>query len=199
MVGPAGPRGPAGPVGPAGPRGPAGPTGRKGDPGPKGDKGDPGPLGPRGDSGPKGDSGTPGPRGERGEIGQTGPPGPAGPQTPGAFGKSFPVGWDKTAVLVLSIGVLVFGAFAMGIMTYLLKTQGGSPLLLPGFSLPLIIMSAIFLVVTGYSQEQIAPVVGLLGTIVGYILGKSDRNAPQVPPIEKQDVDPGKVGEAQPD
>ena len=31
---------------------------------------------------------------------------------------------------------------------------------------------AIFLVVAGYSDQQIAPVIGLLGTIAGYLLGK---------------------------
>ena len=37
--------------------------------------------------------------------------------------------------------------------------------------LSLIIVAAIFLVVVGYTSEQIAPVMGLLGAIAGYILG----------------------------
>lgn len=92
--------------------------------------------------------------------------------------------WDKQTVLTLSIAILIFGLFALFIVTYLLKTKPLSPILLPAFALPLIIISAIFLVVTGYSQEQIAPVIGLLGSIAGYLLGRIDRNSltPQTTP-----------------
>ena len=31
----------------------------------------------------------------------------------------------------------------------------------------------VFLIVAGYTEKQIAPVIGLLGTIAGYLLGKS--------------------------
>jgi hypothetical protein len=96
-------------------------------------------------------------------------------------------GWDKSTVLILSISVLVFGLATMWIMMQLLKTHANSPVLLPAFALPLVVVSAIFLVVTGYSQEQIAPVVGLLGSIVGYILGKSDRRSSQAPAPPKSE------------
>jgi hypothetical protein len=33
--------------------------------------------------------------------------------------------------------------------------------------------------VAGYSDQQIAPAMGLLGTIVGYLLGKDVREPPQ--------------------
>jgi membrane glycosyltransferase len=37
----------------------------------------------------------------------------------------------------------------------------------------LIIFSILFLIAAGYSNDQIAPAIGLLGTIAGYLLGKS--------------------------
>jgi hypothetical protein len=36
----------------------------------------------------------------------------------------------------------------------------------------LIITFAVFLIVAGYSDQQIAPAFGLLGTLAGYLLGK---------------------------
>ncbi len=38
----------------------------------------------------------------------------------------------------------------------------------------LIIISTLFLITAGYSNNQIAPAMGLLGTISGYLLGKSN-------------------------
>jgi hypothetical protein len=40
------------------------------------------------------------------------------------------------------------------------------------FGTILIITTSVFLVVAGYSSNQIAPVTGLLGTLAGYLLGK---------------------------
>jgi hypothetical protein len=39
----------------------------------------------------------------------------------------------------------------------------------------------VFLVIIGYSQDQIAPVIGLLDTIIGYLLGVGSRNLPEAP------------------
>jgi hypothetical protein len=41
-----------------------------------------------------------------------------------------------------------------------------------------IIIAAIFLVVAGYSDRQVAPAMGLLGTIAGYLLGRRDVQHP---------------------
>jgi len=37
----------------------------------------------------------------------------------------------------------------------------------------LIVIAGLFLIAAGFSNDQIAPVIALLGTIVGYLLGKS--------------------------
>jgi len=44
------------------------------------------------------------------------------------------------------------------------------------FTVVLIINSAVFFIVAGYSSQQIAPAFGLLGTMAGYVLGKSQEN-----------------------
>jgi hypothetical protein len=43
------------------------------------------------------------------------------------------------------------------------------------FGLTLVITGTVFFIVAGFDSQQIAPAIGLFGTIAGYILGKSDR------------------------
>ena len=43
------------------------------------------------------------------------------------------------------------------------------------FGMTLIIMGTLFSVSAGFSAEQIAPAMGLFGTIAGYLLGRADR------------------------
>jgi hypothetical protein len=42
------------------------------------------------------------------------------------------------------------------------------------FGVTLIIVTASILIISGFSADEIAPIVGLLGTIAGYLLGKSE-------------------------
>jgi hypothetical protein len=44
-----------------------------------------------------------------------------------------------------------------------------------------VIIGTLTLITAGYSDQQIAPAFGLFGTIVGYILGKSDREGRRSP------------------
>lgn len=76
---------------------------------------------------------------------------------------------------LLSLSVLGLGVFVLCCLTYLIKSGRRFDDLLRSFVTILIVVSAVFLVVAGYSEKQIAPVVGLLGTIAGYVLGKSDQ------------------------
>ncbi len=58
------------------------------------------------------------------------------------------------------------------------KGWGSSSIQMVG--LTLVITAGLFLVVTGYSQAQIAPMIGLLGTIAGYLLGRGgDKSSSQ--------------------
>ena len=38
----------------------------------------------------------------------------------------------------------------------------------------MVVTAGLYLIVAGYSDTQIAPMMGLLGTIIGYLLGKTD-------------------------
>jgi len=85
--------------------------------------------------------------------------------------------WNAKLVKFLSVAILAFGAAVLGMMTYLVMQNKDSGAVLRLFTVPLVIVASVFLVVAGFTNQQITPVVGLLGTIVGYILGShSARN-----------------------
>ncbi|MGB3545325.1 MAG: hypothetical protein WBA17_00010 [Saprospiraceae bacterium] len=79
-----------------------------------------------------------------------------------------------TQEIWLSIGVLIFGLFTVGAMiTYLgRKTDEPATELMKFPVLALIIVGALFLVTAGYGNDQIAPIIGLMGTLAGYLLGR---------------------------
>ena len=41
--------------------------------------------------------------------------------------------------------------------------------------LTLVLVAGLFLITAGYSQNQVAPMMGLLGTIVGFLLGTTEK------------------------
>lgn len=73
------------------------------------------------------------------------------------------------SLYVLGFG-LVLSLFA-GIIA--LRTKGWNRDATNVFTVTIIITAGLFLMTAGYSSEQIAPMYGLLGTIVGYLLGKT--------------------------
>lgn len=81
--------------------------------------------------------------------------------------------WSVNEAMTISSAVLVFGFVIVVVVGYLLGKGIASENLLRTFGTILIIIASVFLVVAGYSDQQIAPVMGLLGTIAGYLLGKS--------------------------
>jgi hypothetical protein len=91
--------------------------------------------------------------------------------------------WNPALVQFLTVSVLAFGILVIMIMAILVlkKSQTGEILRL--FTVPMVIVAAVFLVVTGFSNEQITPVIGLLGTLAGYILGvQSQKGGGAAPP-----------------
>jgi hypothetical protein len=79
--------------------------------------------------------------------------------------------WTPELVITLSVAVFAFGLIICMLMTLLVSRGKSATDLLRLFSLPLIIVSAVVLVIAGYSDRQISSVIGLLGTIAGYLLG----------------------------
>ena len=86
--------------------------------------------------------------------------------------------------LGLSIGVLVFGALAMGMQIYVMirANRYWDSLSIKIVGLTLVITAALFLIVAGYSQDQVAPIMGILGTVVGFLLGKEGVAEPPAAP-----------------
>lgn len=89
--------------------------------------------------------------------------------------------WSKDLVMFLSLSILCFGLLVLLLMAYLVRQGMDADQILRVCALPLIIVAAIFLVVTGYASEQIAPVMGLLGAIAGYLLGSKRTDEPPSP------------------
>lgn len=81
--------------------------------------------------------------------------------------------------LMLSIAVLVFTLLLVGAVAgvTLRRGQGWSPTTTKLFIIVLVVGGSLFLLTAGYSQDQMTPIIGLLGTIVGYALGKSKEDA----------------------
>jgi hypothetical protein len=77
--------------------------------------------------------------------------------------------------ILLSFGVLVFGFLVILVELYLIKISYFDQNQAIKFLLvTLVITSALFLISAGFSNNQIAPAMGLFGTIAGYLLGKGD-------------------------
>jgi hypothetical protein len=73
----------------------------------------------------------------------------------------------------LSLIVLAFGALIIGLETFIIfKKKLGAEYIVRFITVTLIITSTLFLITAGYDNNQIAPAMGLLGTIAGYLLGK---------------------------
>lgn len=78
--------------------------------------------------------------------------------------------------LWLSLGVLGFGLIliTLQVLVMLKLGKGWGPASIRVVGLTLVVVAGLFLITAGYSENQAAPMVGLLGTITGYLLGKSD-------------------------
>jgi asparagine N-glycosylation enzyme membrane subunit Stt3 len=73
----------------------------------------------------------------------------------------------------LSLTVLGFGLLVILLEIFLIRTNKiSSEDTIKFIIITLIITSTLFLITAGYSNDQIAPAVGLLGTIAGYLLGR---------------------------
>nr|VFK43369.1 MAG: hypothetical protein BECKTC1821E_GA0114239_102511 [Candidatus Kentron sp. TC] len=78
--------------------------------------------------------------------------------------------------LWLSGMIMGFALILIAFMTYVIRKGADLDDTLKVFGTILIVVAAVFLIVAGYSEKQIAPVIGLLGTVAGYILGKQHSN-----------------------
>ena len=78
--------------------------------------------------------------------------------------------WTPNNAMTVCCLVLIFGVVIMCLTAFLGRNEKSEDY--TRFNLiTLVIIASIFLVVAGYTEQQIVPVTGLLATIVGYVLG----------------------------
>lgn len=77
----------------------------------------------------------------------------------------------------LSLSILLFGLIlSLAEISVIFKKKDvcWDPSAFRVFGLTLIIISGVFLITAGYSEYQIASMMGLLGTVAGYLLAKTE-------------------------
>jgi hypothetical protein len=91
-------------------------------------------------------------------------------------------GYLSTHEFHLTIIISVLSVLALLMEFFLLKSaQNLKPEeILRVFGVTLIILGTLYFVTAGYDSNQIAPAMGLFGTVAGYLLGRATgRNAPE--------------------
>jgi len=88
-------------------------------------------------------------------------------------------GWTPTHALWAGGMTLVFGLIVCGITAWLMRReeQLDSEKVLRLIGVPVIVISAVYILILGYNKEQITPVIGLFGTLAGYLLGRTSGKA----------------------
>ncbi len=84
--------------------------------------------------------------------------------------------YAPSLTLILSALILFFGlvVILLEVLIILRSGKGLDTFAFKIISLTLIITGALFLMTAGYSENQLTPIIGLLGTLAGYILGQNN-------------------------
>lgn len=81
--------------------------------------------------------------------------------------------WSSSLVETLGGGILAFCVICLLIAWLMLRgRQADGLIVIKILGLILIICISAFLMVVGYGEAQLTPIVGLFGAIAGYLLGK---------------------------
>lgn len=84
--------------------------------------------------------------------------------------------WTPELVRFLGVSILVFCLLVLVISAYLLRAKDADGLtVMKLFGITLIVCLSAFLMIVGYGQSQLTPIVGLFGAIAGYLLGKEKK------------------------
>jgi CHASE2 domain-containing sensor protein len=84
--------------------------------------------------------------------------------------------WTPELIKHLTAAVLIFTLAALLTSAVLLWRQNaGGELVLKIFGILTIVGISAVLLVAGYSNDQLTPIVGLFGAIAGYLLGKESK------------------------
>jgi hypothetical protein len=74
----------------------------------------------------------------------------------------------ELALVVIGLGVLVIIALSI----VLRSKESSADDAIRAYAITLIIIGTMVLICAGYSNDQIAPAMGLFGTLAGYLLGR---------------------------
>lgn len=92
---------------------------------------------------------------------------------------SFDIGgqpWSPSLVIYLSTSILVITALALILGSLLMwKRSHSGQDILRLYGVVIIVGLSALLLVVGFSNDQLTPIVGLFGAIAGYLLGKESR------------------------
>lgn len=96
-----------------------------------------------------------------------------------------------TQEMELTMMIMGFGLVALLVLFLMSKQPNTSPLVLRVYVITIIIFGTLAVVASAYTNDQIAPVVGLFGTIAGYVLGRSEKGVDGATAEEKSKKAPG--------
>lgn len=86
---------------------------------------------------------------------------------------------------VLSYAILLFGAAVLTVQYLLLRSpKRDAHEILQLLAINLIVTGTLFLISAGFDSQQIAPGLGLFGTIAGYVLGRRAGDAKSAGPAD---------------
>jgi hypothetical protein len=86
--------------------------------------------------------------------------------------------WTPELVTYLATAILLITALALVLGSVLMwKRSNSSQDILRLYGVVIIVGLSSLLLVTGFSNEQLTPIVGLFGAIAGYLLGKDSKPA----------------------
>lgn len=93
--------------------------------------------------------------------------------------------------ILLSGAILLFGVLVVGAEYQLLRKVPVTPdEALRVYSITLIVVGTLFSITAGFDSNQIAPAMGLFGTIAGYLLGRHAAGKSQDPEGKTNDTQP---------
>jgi hypothetical protein len=94
----------------------------------------------------------------------------------------------------LAVLILLFGTLVIFSASRTLSGKEVTPeQALRFYGVIVIIVGTILLIVAGLTNNQIAPAVGLFGTLAGYLLGRNQSNDRGVTPVQPDEIKNGKL------
>jgi hypothetical protein len=96
-------------------------------------------------------------------------------------------GWSPALVKFLAVSIIAFTLAALCLCTVLLwRSRATGFHVLRIFGVITILGISALLLIVGYSNEQLTPIVGLFGAIAGYLLGKDTTSSSATSPSVAQ-------------